>query len=158
MLNAERYNRFNFAANRGAIRGLLIGVTLVAISHSTGHYLLTTYAVKIFKIADSSILTPYMSSILLALALIFGSLTTTTLVDILGRKFLIQMSLIGSAIGLFAMAIYDYLKQSGYNLSSCTFIPTLSLSLVVFISASGIIPLSVLVSVESLAAKVHGFN
>lgn len=75
-----------FAVNRSATKGLVIGITLVVISHSTGHYMLTTYAVMIFKIADSPLLTPYMASILLAVALIFGSLLTTTLADILGRK------------------------------------------------------------------------
>lgn len=148
---------FYFAVNHCAMKGLLIGMALVAISHATGHYMLTTYAVMIFKIADSSLLTPYMSSILLALALIFGSLTTTTLADILGRKVLILISLIGSAIGLFAMAVYDYLKLNGYNLSSFTWIPVLSLSLVVFISSAGIIPLSVLVSIENLPPKVRFF-
>lgn len=111
----------------------------------------------IFKNVDSSLLTAYMSSILLAVALIMGSVATTSFVDIWGRKLLIQISLIGSAIGLFAMAIYDYLKLNSYNLSSYEFVPVVSLSLVVFISASGVIPLSILVSIENLPAKVCEF-
>lgn len=136
------------------MKGLLIGITLVAISHSTGHYMLTTYAVMIFKVADSPLLTPYIASILLAIALILGSGTSATLADILGRRKLIQVSLFGSAIGLFTMAIYDYLKLSGCNLSSFSFIPVLSISFVVFVSSAGIVPLSILVSVENLPPKV----
>lgn len=145
----------SFAANRCAMKGILIGITLVAISHSTGHYMLTTYAVMIFKIVDSPLLTPYMASILLAVALILGSLTTHLLADILGRRILIMTSLVGSAIGLFAMAIYDYLKLSDYNLSSFSYIPVMSLSFVIFISSAGIIPLSVLVCIENLSPKVR---
>lgn len=145
----------SFAANRCAMKGILIGITLVAISHSTGHYMLTTYAVMIFKIVDSPLLTPYMASILLAVALILGSLTTHLLADILGRRILIMTSLVGSAIGLFAMAIYDYLKLSNYNLSSFSYIPVMSLSFVIFISSAGIIPLSVLVCIENLSPKVR---
>lgn len=154
MFNENDEISIYFAVNRSATKGLLLGITLVAISHSTGHYMLTTYSVMIFNNAGSSLLTPHMSSILLAVALIFGSLTTTTLVDILGRKILILTSLIGSAIGLFAMAIYDYLQLNGHHLSSFTWVPVLSLSLVVFTSSAGIIPLSLLVSVENFPPKV----
>lgn len=108
----------------------------------------------IFKIADSPLLNPHEASIVLAVALILGALTTTTLADILGRKILILISLIGSAIGLFTMALYDYLKITGHDLSSYTWIPVSALSSVVFLSAAGIIPLSVLVSIENLPSKV----
>lgn len=145
---------FAFTVNRFAMKGLLTGIALVATSHATAHYMITSYAVMIFEMCGSQLLDPYMASILLAIALILGSLTTTTLADILGRKILIQISLIGSAIGLFAVALYDYLKLSGHNLESITWLPVLSLSLVVFISSAGIIPLSVLVSIENLPPKV----
>lgn len=115
------------------------GVALVVFSHSTAQFTLANYAAIIFKRVDSSVLDPNLSSIMLAVALILGSLMTTTLCDILGRKILILISLSGSAFGLFAMAIYDYLKLSGYDLSSFTFVPVVALSFDIFIASAGII-------------------
>lgn len=89
-------NSLSFSVNQCAIKGILIGITLVAISHSTTHYMITSYAVTIFQTLDSPKLDPNVASIVLAVALILGSLTTTTLADILGRKILILISLLVS--------------------------------------------------------------
>lgn len=97
-----------------------------------------------------------MCSIMLAVALILGSLFTTYLADTLGRKFLNLISLMGSAVGLFATALYHYLNINGYDLTGFAWVPVVSLSLVVFISSVGIMPLAFLCSVEYLPPKVRG--
>lgn len=135
------------------MKGLGIGIALTTFSASSGSFTITSYAVIIFERLGTS-LDPYVSSISIALALIFGSLSTTYLADKLGRKILVIISLIGSAIGLFATSLYHYFNTNGYDLSAFALVPVLSLSFVIFISSLGIIPLSFICSVEYLPPKV----
>lgn len=99
-------------------------------------------------------MSPYISSIMVALSLIFGALLTTYLADKLGRKILNFGSLFGSAIGLFSVAIYYYCNINGYDLSNFHWVPVLALSFVIFISSAGINALAYVCSVEYLPLKV----
>lgn len=101
---------------------------------------------------------PYISSIILAVALIFGSLATTYLADILGRRLLNIVSLFGSACGLLSMSLYHYLYVKDYDLSAFTWVPVISLSFVIFISSAGIVSLAFVCSVENLPTKVFEIN
>lgn len=139
--------------NRSALKGIGIGIALVICSQTTTSFAIVNYAVITLAKAGTS-LNPYFSSIMLAVALIFGSLTTTYLADKLGRKKLCLASLLGSACGLLAAALYRYLSLDGYDLTAFSWVPVVSLSLVVFISSSGILPLSLICSVEYLPTKV----
>ena len=141
------------AVNRSALKGLGIGVALTGFAMMTANFLLIGYAVMVFERSGSS-LDPYVSSIMLAIALILGSLLTTSLADKLGRKLLNVISLVGSAIGLFAIAAYYYLHLHGYDLESFVWVPVASLSFVIFISSAGIVPLSFVCSIEFLPSKV----
>lgn len=140
--------------NRSAVKGLAISFALSTIGQFSANFLLISYAVMIFDRAGASI-DSHISSVILALALIFGSLLTTYLADSLGRKILNMASLMGSAIGLFAMSLYYYLYLNGYNLSTFDWVPVVSLSFVIFISSAGIIPLTFICSVEYLPPKVY---
>lgn len=73
----------------------------------------------------------------------------------LGRKLLNLISLVGSSVGLFALSLYHYLNLSGYDLSLFEWVPVVSLSMVIFISAVGIVPLSMVCTVEYLRPSVH---
>lgn len=115
---------------------------------------ISSYAVIIFKKLGTSI-NPHMSSILLAVSLTLGSLATTV-ADKLGRKKLNLISLLASASGLLITATYHYLNVNGFNMSaSFGWIPAISLSLVIFASSAGIIPLSLICGLEILPAKVR---
>lgn len=131
----------------------MIGISLAFFSQFTGSFAILSYAVLIFKDSGSTI-DPYLSSIIMALLQIMGNLCTTQLVDSLGRKILMIASLVGSAAGLFALALYSYLNQNGYDLSTYFWVPVISLSFVVFISAAGIISLSSVCTIEHLPSKV----
>lgn len=112
------------------------------------------YAVTTFAKVGTSI-DPYLSSIMLGIAQIAGSLSTTYFADKLGRIKLNLISLMGSACGLFSTALYRYLYLIDIDLSSFAWVPILSLSLVVFISAAGITPMSYVCSVENLPTEVR---
>lgn len=90
----------------------------------------------------------------MAVLQIVGNMCTTSLVDSLGRKILNIISLVGNAVGLFALALYSYLHQNGYDLSAYSWVPVTSLSFVIFISSAGIISLASVCAVEHLPSKV----
>lgn len=129
-------------------------MALVAFAQFSANLAIINYAVMTFARVGTQ-LDPYTSSIMLAVALICGSLTTTYLADKIGRKKLNLISLMGSAFGLQTTALYYYLNLIGYNLSAYAFIPVVCLSFVIFISSVGIVPLSLICSVEYLPSKVH---
>lgn len=139
--------------NRPALKGLGIGTALSTFSQLTASFTIVNYAVTTFAKAGTSV-DPYVSSIVLAVALIIGSLTTTYLADKLGRRKLILISLMGSAFGLLSTALYHYLNSIGFDLTAHAWIPIVSLSSVIFISSAGINPLSIVCSVENLPTKV----
>lgn len=143
--------------NRNAMKRLGTGVAMTIFSQFSANFTIISYSVTIFKTAGTA-MDPYVSSIICAMALILGSLLSTYLVDILGRKKLCVISLVGAAIGLFTMSIYYYLYLHDYDLSAFTLIPVVSLSFVVVCSSSGIVPLSIFCSVENLPTKVCNFD
>lgn len=140
--------------NRNALKGLGIGIALFTLMPFTAMNIFTSYAVTTLQTLGISI-DPYTSSIVLALALILGSLTSTYLADILGRRTLNLISFFGAAAGLAGTAIYHYLNQNGLHLSSVTWIPVGCLFFVVFISAAGITSLVAVCCVEQLPSNVY---
>lgn len=118
-----------------------------------GTFVYVSYGVLIFEKTGSS-MDPYRSSIVIAVMQLVGNLCTTQLADTLGRKFLIIVSLIGSAMGNFSIALYMYLQINGHDLSAYPWIPVASISFVMFIASAGILSLYNLYIVESLPTKV----
>lgn len=154
--NEQQHEEFHVAyfCNRSAMKGLGIGIALTMFTALTANFPLMNYAVLMFAKVGTTI-DPYNASIMLAVALILGSLTTTYLADILGRKMLNFISLLGSAVGLFSTALFYYLHSIGFDLSAYAWVPIFCLSLVIFISSAGIVQLSLICSVEYLPAKVR---
>ncbi|XP_055299425.1 facilitated trehalose transporter Tret1-like [Sitodiplosis mosellana] len=142
---------------KSAIKGIGIGIALCTIGQFTAKFPIISYAVMVFQKTGTS-LDPYASSIMMAIALIIGSLTTTYFADRLGRKVLIIVSLLGSAFALLATSMYHYLYLNGYELSSFAWVPLVSLSFDVFISSAGITPLMMVCSVENLPPKIRTFG
>lgn len=130
-----------------------IGFALLICIICTATFEIMSYAVIIFEKAGTSI-NPNMSSIILVLALICGSLMTTFLADRLGRKLMCLISTMGAACGLSATALFQYFSTNGYDLSSFAWVPVVSLSFVIFIASAGIVPISLICCVENLPPKV----
>lgn len=135
------------------IKGLLIAVILPILNISTGCFTFVTYGVTIFEQSGTNI-NPHLSAILLAALLVIGNIFSTMLVESLGRRFLMILSMAGCTIGLLVMSCYMYLVASGFELEGYQWIPVVSLGFDVFISAIGIYPLAFVCIVESLPSKV----
>lgn len=136
------------------MKALAKAVILTTLSTFTANYTLINYSVMIFERADTEI-DPYIQSIILGIFLILGSLSTQFFADILGRKILCLISFLGSAFGLLSLSVYHYFHLRDYNLSAFSWVPVTSLSFVIFISAAGIMPMSMIVGVEYLPPKVR---
>lgn len=112
-----------------------------------------TYASSIFASTNVGI-SPNLSAILLAIAQLTGNLFTTKLVDTIGRKILINVSLAGCALSLMTTGIYFYFEYQGYDLTNVRWTPVISLSFAIFIGSAGIIPLTAISTVEAMPPKV----
>ncbi|XP_037040406.1 facilitated trehalose transporter Tret1-2 homolog [Bradysia coprophila] len=144
-------------SNWKAINGLGVGIALVTITQFTASFPIVSYAVTIFENAGTTF-NPYVSSIISAVSFLLGSLHTAYLIEALGRKLLTIISLVGAALGLFAMSLYLYLKIIGFSLSAFAWTPIVCISLVIFLSAAGITPVSIICSVEYLPSKIRTFG
>lgn len=140
--------------NRQSLKGLLNGIVLASLVHLSAAVVITTYAAVIFTQIGVQHLDPYISSIVIAVVQIMGTLCSTHLADSMGRKILLIISLLGSAFGLFSFSMYSYLKHNGTNLSAYEWMPVTSLSFVIFIASAGIFPLIFVCTVENLPQKV----
>lgn len=142
------------AAEKEAIKGLLLSILLGWWSQFPGALTFLNYGVLIFEKAGASKMDPYTSSILLAFAQMMGGIFSTQLADSLGRKLSMIISFLGSAVGLFILSLYLYLIQNDYDLSEYSWLPVACLSFVMFISSAGVYALFGVCFVELLPSKV----
>lgn len=115
------------------------------------------YSVVIFQESGTHI-DPHVSTIILGAVQVIGNLSSTTLVETLGRKMLLIISMVGSTIGLSAMASYMYLVSVGYDLTVVQWIPVASLCFVIFSCSVGIAPLLMLCILERLPTEARSFG
>lgn len=139
--------------NPTALKGLIICTAMAWFLQMTGCFIIINYASLVFQESNTT-LNPHISAIVLAAVQIFGGLISTSLSDSFGRKVILIISLLGSAIGLFFLSSYSYLSQNGFDLSNYSILPVVCLSFVIFISCAGIAPLSNVCSIENLPPKV----
>lgn len=118
-----------------------------------GSFCFITYSVSIFEQSGAN-MSSNVSSIILAIVQIAGTLLAAQFVDRVGRKLLMAISLFGCTFGLTAMGIYVYLDECGVDVSMFNWIPVTSLAFVILISSTGISPLTMMYIVEILPAKV----
>lgn len=115
--------------------------------------IITSYAVNTLQKVGTTI-DPFTSSILLAIGLILGSLASTYLADILGRRILNLTSFFGAAAGFTGTAIYHYLNLHGFDLTSFAWLPVMCLFFVIFIASAGITSLISVCCVENVPTNV----
>lgn len=114
------------------------------------------YTARIFELSGSS-LSPNVSSIIVAAVQILGSLCSVLLVERLGRKFLLIVSLLGCAFGVSVLGTYTYLKSLGVEFildPKLQWIPLASFSFVMFISNWGYMTIMFLYIAEVTPQKV----
>lgn len=140
--------------SKDARKGLGIGIFLMVLNQFSGALAIITYSANVFQESGSD-LTPNVSSIIVALIQLLGTIVSFVLVDNLGRKILLLISTAGTTLGLFSMGLFSFLQHSGHNLSHLGFIPILSLSFTILFSSFGILPLPFVILAEVLPQKIR---
>lgn len=135
------------------MHGIMNCVLFAIYVNVTANFVLLNYAVPVFEKSGSH-LNPSYSTILMAALQICGCICSTQLSDKLGRKYLMTISMIGSAFGQIICALYVYLLESNMDVSAFHWIPVASVLFVLFMASTGIIPLAILSAIELLPTKV----
>lgn len=136
------------------VKGLMIGTILMAVSQFSGTFTISNYAATIFSKSGSTV-DPNLSAIIFGCLQVLGTLCASSLIDKLGRKILLLVSTTGTAIGLVITGIYSYLGHEGYDISSFNLLPVISLSLIIFIAAIGVIPVPYVLVNEIFPRKIR---
>lgn len=142
--------------NKMALKGIATSLVMAWFPQTTGVFVITNYASSIFRNSGSA-LSVEVSTILLAIAQIFGGLVSTQLGDAFGRKATMLLSMLGSSVGLFIFAAYSYMQQNGFDVSNYLWLPVICLSFVMFISSAGIVALCNTCVVENFPPKVSKY-
>lgn len=131
-------------------RGFIISVALVILNQFCGVIVVLTYSTKMFEEAGSQ-LSPIQASACLVALQFIGSTISTNCVEICGRKKLFILSSFGTCIGLICQGMHAIYKD---QLQNYRWIPVVILSLVISISALGVLPLPFTICMEILPPKV----
>lgn len=137
-----------------ALRAMLISPFLMAVSQFSGSFAISNYAVTIFKQTGST-MDPNVSSIVMAVIQVFGTYSASQLMDKVGRKVLLLTSTAGGCMALLVTGTFAYLARQGYDVSSFSILPVISISFFVFICAIGILPVPYVMVSEVLPQRVR---
>lgn len=86
--------------------------------------------------------------------LVLGTYAGSQLIDRLGRKTLLLISMSGGFVAVLVTGIFAYLGKHDFDLSSFSILPVISISLYVFICAIGIVPVPFVMVSEILPQRV----
>lgn len=145
---------FTVKSNRKA---LFIALMLRSIQQLCGIGAITVYAQTIFKESSEGI-SPHLSSIVYFSVQTGLVVISSLLVDKLGRKPLLLLSIIGSGIALTTQAVYFHLKNhTDYDLSSVGFVPLAALLFYVVFFNVGLWSIPMLLLGEMFPSNVKAF-
>lgn len=151
------YRTKMFSVTPTAKRGMMIAPFLMAVAQFSGTFTLISYAATIFSETGSTI-NPDTSTIVLGCMQLLGTISASVLIDRLGRKMLLIASTSSSATCLCVISLYTMLKDQGYALNGLNWLPVVTFSLFIFVSAIGILPVPYVIVSEVLPQKVKEFS
>lgn len=118
-------------------------------------YIILTYGSEIIEKSGTQVSSEY-STISFACMQILGTFVSLTLVDKKGRKFLLICSLIGCSIGHAVTIAYLFMHHSDeIDVSAFHWLPIVCYAFIVFMAGIGIVPLTLICTVEFFDAKVR---
>lgn len=120
----------------------------------SGGFAILNYAATIFRDSGSD-LNSNVSAIFTATVQFIGCIILSCLVDKLGRKILLIISTTGMGIGYTCLGIYSYMNLHGYDTSSFSYVPIISLSFTIFIGCIGVCTIPFIMLSEVLPHKIR---
>lgn len=136
-------------------RGIIIGIVLAFLSQNCGQLFLSFYSSVIFS---GLYLPSDWLFIVNTLINIIGTLLASQLIETLGRKVLLIISLAGSAFGLTTLAAFSYYDSIGFDMSMYWWVAIASFGVAKFMASVGIVPLCMVCSLELMPTKVRSFG
>lgn len=144
----------SISGNRAAKRAIIIALFIVTLNQLCGSFTLMNYANKIFR--DSGLtLSEDTASVFIGCVQLVANICALFLVDRMGRKLLLTISLLGAFIGLIGMGLYDIFE---IYLVDYNWISIVTFSINIFMSSIGILPLTYVILCEILPKKVSRFS
>lgn len=142
----------------GKARKAFIQAIVYATSNiMSASFIFQTYGSNIIAESGTSLPAEW-SSISFAVVQLIGSYLSTVLIDTTGRRLLLIVSMAGSMIGHVIMAAYVYLHYYGIDVSMFHWTPIICIAFIIFISSCGIVPLTLICTVECFPVKVRSFG
>uniref|UniRef100_A0A182MN01 Major facilitator superfamily (MFS) profile domain-containing protein n=1 Tax=Anopheles culicifacies TaxID=139723 RepID=A0A182MN01_9DIPT len=145
-----------FTESREAKLGIFIGVFLMFINQFCGIFAILTYAASVFAGVGST-LSPNTSAIIMGTIQIVGTLSSFVFVDLAGRKVLLIISTFGTGLGLFLLAVFNWITLNGSGagwLQDYSWFPIVSLSVTVYLFSIGLCSIPFFVLPELLPPKI----
>lgn len=141
------------AVNPVALRAMMISPFLMIVNQFSGSFAISNYAETIFK-STGSTFDPQISAIVMAAVQVVGTYTTSQLMDRVGRKVLLLVSLGGCCIAHLITGIYCYLAKHDYDVNAFNLVPIISISTFIFMSSIGILPVPFIMLAEVIPQRV----
>lgn len=139
--------------NTHALRALMICPFLMVVNQFSGSFAIATYAESIFKSIGSTV-DPQVSSIVMATMQVIGTYAASQLMDRVGRKVLLLVSLSGCFLMLIIAATYSYLAKNDYDVMTLNWIPIVSISSFIALSSIGVLPVPYVMMSEVIPQRV----
>ncbi|XP_030759850.1 facilitated trehalose transporter Tret1-like [Sitophilus oryzae] len=117
--------------NEGLRRALLICVILMVFQQFSGIQAVGSYTQTIFELAGSELSSEICAMIVGTVSLI-SVLISSRLIDTMGRKILITVSFIVTALSLFSLAVYFYMLSAKMDVSPVSWLPMIGVIIYMF--------------------------
>lgn len=131
------HNFLSILKTRGQKKALFIAVFLAIVQELTGIDVILNYLQSIFEVVGGQI-SAENSSIIVGAIQVIVCIIILTVIDKLGRRILLLISLFGCALSLCSFGIYFRMKDDGYNMTNVYYFPIISLVIFIFAYNIGI--------------------
>jgi len=139
--------------SHGPLRGLIINFGIMFFKQLSGISVILGFMQTIFD-ATGSTIPADISSIIIGSLQVIICFAASQLVDRLGRRILLLISMVGITISLGVLGTYFHLKNNGINVDSLFWVPVACLILYMLFYNFGIGPLSWVIMGEMFAPDV----
>ncbi|XP_065222917.1 facilitated trehalose transporter Tret1-like isoform X2 [Planococcus citri] len=153
---AEKVPFLQAFQTKAAKRGLLIGIGAMFFQQFSGCNAVIFYTKSIFQDAGATI-DPNLSSIIIGVVQTLSTYIASLIVDKLGRRLLMLMSIIVMTLCTFTLGLYFYLKTDAkLDVSDIGWLPLLSLSGYIIVFSLGFGPVPWILVGEIFPLKIKG--
>ena len=140
---------------RGTRRGLMICVVLAAGQQLSGITPVISYSVSLFESAGGS-MSPYTAVIIVNCVQTVGSIITSALLDIAGRRILLISSEVVMTVSLATLGVYFFLQNQGSDVTALGFLPLTCVSIYVLCISIGLGAVPYVIMAEIFSPQARG--